>query len=251
MSAMQISQLAKACGVPASTLRYYEAAGLLPADRTPAGYRTYGPDAVERLRFIATAKHLGLPLDEIADLLHVWESGTCAEVKATLQPNLTSRLAETESRRAELSAFAEMLRATLAHLDGLPDRATRCDPTCAPPTSRTRTRTAVPVPTPASRTVALTHTSTPIACTLTPEQATNRVTEWRNATAGATHHPIDNGLRLTLPADLAVTLTTLAAAEQQCCPFFDFRLHLDGPSVHLEVRAPATAAELLTHLFAA
>lgn len=57
---MRISQLAEHCGVPAPTLRFNESAGLLPADRSPAGYRLYGEDAVERLAFIGAAKHLGL-----------------------------------------------------------------------------------------------------------------------------------------------------------------------------------------------
>ncbi|WP_244318556.1 MerR family DNA-binding transcriptional regulator [Streptomyces brevispora] len=49
---MRISQLAERSGVPATTLRFYETAGLLPAERTPAGYRLYGQDAVDRLAFI-------------------------------------------------------------------------------------------------------------------------------------------------------------------------------------------------------
>ncbi len=57
---MRISQLAERSGVPATTLRFYESAGLLSADRTPAGYRMYGEDAVDRLAFIGAAKHLGL-----------------------------------------------------------------------------------------------------------------------------------------------------------------------------------------------
>ena len=201
MSAMRISHLAKTCGIPASTLRFYEAAGLFPADRTPAGYRTYGPDAVELLHFISAAKHLGLSLENISELLLIWDSGTCAQVKASLQPRLTSQLAETETCTAELVAFADTLRNTLAYLDALPDRAERCDPSCAPPPSPTRT--------PAS---------TPIACTLTPDQVGDRVTQWREATADATHHPATNGLRLTLPVERAATLTALAVAEQQCCP---------------------------------
>ncbi|MEU6039649.1 MerR family transcriptional regulator [Actinomadura sp. NPDC047616] len=72
MTTMRISQLAARTGVPATTLRLYESAGLLPADRTPAGYRVYGQDAVERLAFIGVAKDLGLPLEEIAELLRVW-----------------------------------------------------------------------------------------------------------------------------------------------------------------------------------
>lgn len=62
MSGMRISQLAERSGVPATTLRYYESAGLLAADRTPAGYRVYDDAAVERLAFIRAAKQVGLPL---------------------------------------------------------------------------------------------------------------------------------------------------------------------------------------------
>ncbi|WP_406693273.1 MerR family transcriptional regulator [Saccharopolyspora sp. ID03-671] len=76
---MRISQLAERTGTPATTLRFYETSGLLPAERTPAGYRIYGEDAVDRLAFIDAAKHLGLPLEEIAELLRVWESGAGVE----------------------------------------------------------------------------------------------------------------------------------------------------------------------------
>lgn len=54
---------------------------------------------------------------------------------------------------------------------------------------------------------------------------------------------------MTLPAERIARIAELAVAEQQCCPFFDFRLHLDGPDLHLEVRAPAEAADLLAELF--
>ncbi|MEU1949001.1 hypothetical protein ACFW95_20715 [Streptomyces sp. NPDC059474] len=49
--------------------------------------------------------------------------------------------------------------------------------------------------------------------------------------------------------DLPRTLLGLAAAEQQCCPCFDFRLHLDGQELHLEVCALADGAGLLAELF--
>lgn len=56
-------------------------------------------------------------------------------------------------------------------------------------------------------------------------------------------------MRLALPTDRAAQLTALAAEEHRCCPFFDFRLRLDGHLLHLEVRAPADGAGLLTELF--
>ncbi|HEX8005586.1 MAG TPA: MerR family transcriptional regulator, partial [Trebonia sp.] len=69
MALMRISQLAERNGVLATTLRFYEDAGLLPADRTAAGYRVYGEDALDRLRFISMGKYLGLSLKEIGELL--------------------------------------------------------------------------------------------------------------------------------------------------------------------------------------
>ncbi|MFD8382378.1 hypothetical protein ACFV2X_28335 [Streptomyces sp. NPDC059679] len=44
-------------------------------------------------------------------------------------------------------------------------------------------------------------------------------------------------------------MTALAVSEQACCPFFDFRIQLDGPLLHVEVRAPAEGAGLLAELF--
>ncbi|MFC8865393.1 MerR family transcriptional regulator [[Kitasatospora] papulosa] len=41
--------MAERFGVPATALRFYEEAGLLPADRTPSGCRVYGEEAVEHL----------------------------------------------------------------------------------------------------------------------------------------------------------------------------------------------------------
>jgi MerR family transcriptional regulator, copper efflux regulator len=51
----RISQLAGGMGMPATTLRFYEKVGLLPSQRTAAGYRVYDDAAAERLRFIAPA----------------------------------------------------------------------------------------------------------------------------------------------------------------------------------------------------
>ena len=56
-----IGQLARAAGLPTSTLRYYERAGLLePTGRSEGNYRLYGEEALERLRFIRAAQATGL-----------------------------------------------------------------------------------------------------------------------------------------------------------------------------------------------
>lgn len=253
---MRISQLAERSGVPATTLRFYEGAGLLPADRSPAGYRLYGEDAVERLAFIGAAKHLGLPLEEIGELLGVWEAGACRDVKADLRPRIAARLAEAESRAAELAAFTASLHTALEHLDALPDRASPCDPECGflassvPPAASTRPVDVVLAPSRQSAEAEAEGWRTaPVACSLTGEGLHERTAQWREAVDGAVRTAVPDGLRLTMPVERTARVAELASAEQQCCPFFDFRLHLDGPRLHLEVRAPADGVGLLTDLF--
>lgn len=275
---MRISQLAERTGVPATTLRFYEGAGLLTADRTPAGYRSYDEGAVERLAFIGAAKRLGLPLDEIGELLAVWESGACHEVRADLRPRIAARLDDAEHLVEELAAFAASLRAALEHLDALPARAGRGDPECGFLSAQPAAVAApVDVQLSASRKAAAEQEerwrSAPVACSLSGNDTdgkddtddtdgtdgtddtdgtdgiSERADQWHRVLDGGDRTAIADGIRLTLPANRAGEVAGLAASEQQCCPFFDFRLHLAGPRLLLEVRAPAEGAELLADLF--
>lgn len=70
MSQLTIGQLAGRAGVSRSALRYYEEQALIaPAARTPAGYRLYHPDTVDRLLFIQRAQRLGFSLADIKSML--------------------------------------------------------------------------------------------------------------------------------------------------------------------------------------
>ncbi|OXY94162.1 MerR family transcriptional regulator [Streptomyces diastatochromogenes] len=65
-----IGELARRTGLTVKTIRLYSDRGLVPpADRTPAGYRRYGPDAVARLALVRTLRELGLGLDTIRRVL--------------------------------------------------------------------------------------------------------------------------------------------------------------------------------------
>lgn len=242
---MRISQLAERSGVPATTLRFYETAGLLPARRTTSGYRVFDQDAVERLEFIRAAKQLGLPLEEIAQLLDVWLGGQCAELKADLRPRITARLDEAELRAAELATFAASLRVALRHLDAVPDRAGRCAAECCFPAQAGSGEDEL------VGTVDTTERwrNAPVACSLSADDAGERGTEWRDLLAGAQQETLPEGLRVTVPIERAGAIAALVAAEQECCPFFDFRLQFAVPVLHLDVRAPQAAADLLTALF--
>lgn len=70
MSGLKIGQVAKRSGLSVEAIRYYEQRGLLPPpQRSPAGYRLYGPTTLTRLQFIQRAKGLGFSLDEVSELL--------------------------------------------------------------------------------------------------------------------------------------------------------------------------------------
>jgi DNA-binding transcriptional MerR regulator len=126
----RISQLAERTGFPASTLRYYEQTGLLPgAARTSGGYRSYDDRAVDRLRFIARGKQLGLPLDEIRELITVWDNGDCAPVQDRLAALLEEKINDVRNRIAELTAFGEQLAAAREEL-GRHTPAGPCDDGC-------------------------------------------------------------------------------------------------------------------------
>ncbi|MBK8972368.1 MAG: helix-turn-helix domain-containing protein [Hahellaceae bacterium] len=63
---MDISEVAKQSGVPASTLRFYEEKGLVTSVGRQGLRRVFSPDVLERLALIALGRAAGLSLDEIA-----------------------------------------------------------------------------------------------------------------------------------------------------------------------------------------
>ena len=131
MSTYTISQAAERSGFSASALRYYEGIGLVrPSDRTDAGYRLYDEDTLDRLAFVARAKQLGCSLDEVNDLVGIWDEGGCAPVQRRLHELVTAKLAAAERQITELTAFADQLRLAATHLAGPPVDGP-CDAGCA------------------------------------------------------------------------------------------------------------------------
>ena len=67
---MKIQEFSKLTGVSATTIRYYEAAGLLPEPvRAENNYRQYTEQDAERLRLVAGARQLDISLDDIQEIL--------------------------------------------------------------------------------------------------------------------------------------------------------------------------------------
>lgn len=80
---MKIGELARRAGVNATTIRFYEMRGVLPApERDPSGYRRYDESTLSTLRFVTQAREIGLSVDEIAGLLSAALDGRvhCEEV---------------------------------------------------------------------------------------------------------------------------------------------------------------------------
>ncbi len=246
MATYQISQLAERSGVPATTLRYYEQAGLLSPARSPNGYRRYTDEALDRLALIRAGQHLGLPLTQIRDLLTVREGGLCAEVRARLRPLLAARVATARARAAELAASITRLDQALTATEPPPPPGP-CHPACGCLTPAPQP--AAPQPPASQQPPAPQQEHSPIACSLDGGGQLDRLAEWRDLlAAAAAREPVAGGVRFTLPAALAGRAAELAAAEQRCCPFFQFTLGFDGGDIHLTVQAPADAGELLAAL---
>lgn len=223
---LRIAEVAQRSGVPASTLRYYDQIGLVPTDRAGNGYRAYPEEVLDRLRFIDAARRLDLPLTEIGELLRSWESDACASVKARLRPSLDEHVTRVEETIAGLSELRDALWAARTHLDELPDREQRCDPSCA---------------------FLLTQPAPPVACGLGEGQA-EQIAAWRELLADAQIEQTVGGVRCVLPIGQLAVATELAAAEQACCPFFGFEIALRGDVFTLTIRCPEDALPLLGEL---
>ena len=119
---MNIGQAARAAGVNAKAIRYYESIGLIPAaERTGAGYRVYGERDVASLRFIRRARDFGIPVERIRVLVGLWQDRgrASAEVKRVA----LEHVAELDAKIAELTAMRDALHdlADACHGDARPE----------------------------------------------------------------------------------------------------------------------------------
>lgn len=122
MATMNIGQVAKASGVSAKMIRYYESIGLIQtADRTDAGYRQYSENDLHTLGFIRRARDLGFSLERIQTLLGLWQdrSRQSAEVKklaGAYIDELDAQIAKMMLIRQQLTHLAQA-----CHGDNRPD----------------------------------------------------------------------------------------------------------------------------------
>ena len=110
---MTISEATAASGVSQRMIRHYETIGLIPKpDRRDSGCRDYDTADIHRLRFIANARDLGFPIEEIRSLLSLWRdlarsSANMKTLALVRAEDLRRKALAIETMRAQLVQIAE------------------------------------------------------------------------------------------------------------------------------------------------
>lgn len=110
---LKIGELGRKAGVTAKAIRFYERRRILPpATRAANGYRLYGDDAVDLLRFVKQATGLGLTLAEIRDIVAIRQGGRppCTHVHQLLR----DKASELDRKLKDLVDLRRRIRRSLA-----------------------------------------------------------------------------------------------------------------------------------------
>lgn len=105
---MNISQAAATTGLTPRMIRHYEKIGLLPGTlRTAAGYRLFNEQDLHTLRFIQRARSLGFSIEQIGQLLALWQDRERSS--AVVKQLARQHLLELEEKIAGLQAMHDSL----------------------------------------------------------------------------------------------------------------------------------------------
>lgn len=114
---MNIGDIAKATGISAKMIRYYEETGLIrPATRALLGYRVYSDNDLQTLRFVPRARDLGFTVKQIDDLLTLWRDRTRAS--ANVKEIAMGHVAALEKKMQELKDMSDTLLHLASHCHG-------------------------------------------------------------------------------------------------------------------------------------
>jgi DNA-binding transcriptional MerR regulator len=101
---MDIAEVAKRAGVPASALRFYEKKGLIASVGPQGARRRFNPAVLDQLALIALGQAAGLSLDEIGSML---SPGGGAVIDRRL---LAAKADEIDAKVKQLRAMSRGLR---------------------------------------------------------------------------------------------------------------------------------------------
>jgi len=109
---MIVGEAARASGLPAKTLRYYEEIGLVAPARMANGYRDYSPRDIHKLHFLQRARSLGFSIQDCRHLLSLYEddkraSADVRSVALTHLEKIDAKILELKSLRKTLSELVE------------------------------------------------------------------------------------------------------------------------------------------------
>lgn len=117
---MKIGELAQVAQCTVETIRYYEKEGLLAApSRTAGNFRVYGPEHVERLRFIRNCRALDMSHGEINALLNLTDQPAedCGAVNEVFDQHIAhvdERIRELTQLKLQLAALRQRCRSEQA-----------------------------------------------------------------------------------------------------------------------------------------
>jgi len=113
----KIGEVAIQTGLSIDTIRFYEKQGLSKRPvRTEGGFRVFGPEEIEGLKFVRKAQELGFSLEEIRELLVLKAENVpaCSHVKEMLEQKLEG----VEQKIQELRSLKRSLNNALHKCQG-------------------------------------------------------------------------------------------------------------------------------------
>lgn len=107
---MNIGDVSRKSGLPAKTIRYYEAIDLVTPPRSENGYRAFRETELHKLAFLGRTRELGFTIEDCRTLLALYEDDgrESSQVKRVAQDHLR----KIDEKIAQLQS----MRGTLAHL---------------------------------------------------------------------------------------------------------------------------------------
>ena len=110
-----IGEAATKAGVTIKAIRFYERSGLIPkTGRNQGNFRILSEEIVERIEFIKRAQALGFSLEEISEILAVYDQGNCScgQVRESVEEKLAmldKKLSELKSLKNDLLVVQKRL----------------------------------------------------------------------------------------------------------------------------------------------
>ncbi|MDI2142551.1 MULTISPECIES: MerR family transcriptional regulator [unclassified Pseudomonas] len=117
---MKIGELAQQSGLSASSIRFYEAQGLIPkVERLGNGYRRYPPQVLQTLNIIRSAQQAGFSLEELKQLLPA--AGTGEFKHDELVDGLTRKVEQIEVMQQHLAQSKARLLEVIDSIQSKPE----------------------------------------------------------------------------------------------------------------------------------